>query len=68
MPFRRPTSNTFRLHSSQHFLSQALNNEHIGLEEVRDGLRNLLHYETLLGRVDEHTHTIAGAPSLGGKC
>ena len=52
----------------QHFLSQALNNEYIGLEQIADGLWNILYYETLLGRFDEHTHTITGAPSLKKKC
>ena len=32
------TAGTFRLHSGQHFLSQALDGERIGLEEVPDGL------------------------------
>jgi transposase InsO family protein len=65
---RVSNAGTFRLHSGQHFLSQALNGESIGLEEVRDGLWNLIYYDTLLGRFDEHTHTITGAPSLRGKC
>jgi hypothetical protein len=42
-------------------LSQALNDEYIGLEAVQDGLWNLVYYDTLLGRFDEHTHTITGA-------
>ena len=29
---------------------------------------DILYYETLLGRFDEHTHTITGAPSLKKKC
>ena len=65
---RVSNAGTFRLHSGQHFLSQALNGESIGLEEVYDGIWNILYYETLLGRFDEHTHTITGAPSLRGKC
>ena len=36
--------------------------------EVHDGLWNIIYYETLLGRFDEHTHTITGAPSLRGEC
>jgi putative transposase len=56
----------FRLHSGQIFLSQALNGETIGLEEVQDGLWNILYYETLLGRFDERSKTITGAPSLRG--
>jgi hypothetical protein len=58
---------TFRLHSGQHFLSQALNDEYIGLEEIQDGIWNIVYYETLLGRFDERTHSITGAPSLRGK-
>jgi transposase InsO family protein len=54
----------FRLHSGQIFLSQALNGETIGLEEVDDGLWNILYYETLLGRFDERTKSLTGAPSL----
>lgn len=65
---RVSSAGTFRLHSGQYFLSQALNEEYIGLEEVQDGLWNLVYYETLLGRFDEHTHTITGAPSLKDKC
>lgn len=59
---------TFRLHSGQHFLSQALNHEYVGFEEIADGLWNIVYYETLLGRFDEDTHTITGAPSLKKKC
>jgi transposase InsO family protein len=65
---RVSSAGTFRLHSGQYFLSQALNDEYIGLEEVQDGLWNLIYYDTLLGRFDERTLTITGAPSLRGKC
>ena len=40
----------------------------IGLEEVHDGGWNVIYYETLLGRVDERTRTITGAPSLKKDC
>ncbi len=40
----------------------------IGLEEIQDGVSNLLYYETLLGRFDERTRTITGAPSLKKDC
>ena len=40
----------------------------IGLEEVRDGLWNVLYYDTLLGRLDEPSRTITGAPSLKKDC
>jgi putative transposase len=65
---RISTAGTFRLHSGQYFLSQALNEECVGFEEVQDGLWNILYYTTLLGRVDERTHSITGAPSLKDKC
>jgi transposase InsO family protein len=65
---RVSSAGTFRLHSGQHFLSQALNNEYIGLEQIDDGLWNILYYETLLGRFDDHTHTITGAHFRKEKC
>jgi transposase InsO family protein len=65
---RVSNAGTFRLHSGQQFLSQALNGEYVGLEEVQDGIWNIIYYDTLLGRFDEHTHTITGAPSLKKKC
>jgi hypothetical protein len=58
----------FRLHSGQHFLSQTLSGEDVGLEEVSDGLWNILYYDTLLGRFDDRTKLITGAPSLREGC
>jgi len=58
----------FRLHSGQIFLSQALNSEEIGLEQIQDAVWNILYYDTLLGRFDERTKAITGAPSLRGDC
>jgi len=67
---RRRVSNAgcFRLHSGQQFLSQALNGETIGLEQIDDALWNILYYNTLLGRYDERTTRITGVPALRGKC
>ena len=62
------TAGTFRLHSGQQFLSQTLNGHYIGLEEVQDGIWNILYYDTLLGRFDQRNKAITGAPSLRGKC
>jgi putative transposase len=62
------SAGTFRLHSGQHFLSQALNFEYVGFEEIEDSLWNIVYYDTLLGRFDERTQTITGAPSLRKKC
>jgi putative transposase len=58
----------FRLHSGQQFLSQALNGETIGLEQIDDALWNILYYDTLLGRYDQNNHRITGVPALRGKC
>jgi transposase InsO family protein len=58
----------FRLHSGQQFLSQALNGETIGLEQIDDALWNILYYDTLLGRYDEHNRRITGVPALRQKC
>ena len=55
---RVSTAGTFRLHNGQQFFTQALNGEMIGLEEVQDGVWNVIYYETLLGRFDERTRTI----------
>ena len=65
---RVSSAGTFRLHNGHPSLSQALNDEMIGLEEVQDGVWNVLYYETLLGRFDERTRTITGAPSLQNDC
>ena len=54
----------FRLHCDQIFLSQALNGEEIDLELVADNLWKTLYYDALLGRFDERTKAITGAPSL----
>ena len=62
------TAGTARLPNWQQFITRALNGEMIGLEEVRDGLWNVLYYDTLLGRFDERTRTITGAPSLKKDC
>ena len=51
---------TFRFTAKQPFLSNALADEHIRLEEVGDGLWNLVYYETPLGRIDERTGRITG--------
>ena len=59
---------TVRLHNGQQFLSQAFNEEMIGLKEIDDGIWNVLYYQTLLGRFDERTRTITGAPSLKKDC
>ena len=44
----------------QPFLSNALANESIGLEEVDDGIWNIVYYRTLLGRIDERNGRITG--------
>lgn len=57
---RISTTGTFRLHSRRPFLSGVLSGQDIGLEEVADGIWNILYYRTLLGRLDERTLLITG--------
>jgi putative transposase len=57
---RVSSAGTFRLKAHQVFLSHALEDQHVGLEEVGDGLWNIIFYETLLGRIDERTAAITG--------
>jgi transposase InsO family protein len=58
---RVSTAGTFRLFNKQMFLSHALADEYVGLEEIDDGLWNILFYGTLLGRFDQATNAITGA-------
>ena len=57
---RVSNAGTFRLKATQPFLSTALRDQHIGLEEIGDGLWNIVYYRTLLGRIDERTRLITG--------
>ena len=57
---RGSTAGTFRLHARQPFLSQALKNQDVGLEEVANGIWNIVFYTTLLGKIDERTLLITG--------
>jgi len=57
---RVSSAGTFRLHSQQPFLSQVLRGEDIGLEEVGDGIWNIVYYSTLLGKIDERSLDITG--------
>ena len=63
---RVSTAGTFRLHARQPFLSQALRNEYIGLEEVADGIWNIVYYSTLLGKIDERSLLITGVSATFG--
>jgi transposase InsO family protein len=57
---RVSNAGTFRLKATQPFLSNALRDQHVGLEEIGDGLWNIVYYTTLLGRIDERTREITG--------
>jgi hypothetical protein len=48
------------LHSQQPFLSQTLKGQDVGLEEVGDGIWNIVYYRTLLGKIDERSLLITG--------
>jgi hypothetical protein len=61
MEIRRVSNaGTFGLHHAQPFLSNALRDQHIGLEEVDDGIWSIVYSNTLLGKIDEHTLLITG--------
>ena len=49
---------TFRFKKHQLFLSQALNQEWIGLEEIEDGVWSVYFYDVLLARLDEQEMTL----------
>jgi len=58
---RVTTAGTFRFFAHRRpFLSQTLQHQDIGLEEVGDGVWNILYYTTLLGKIDERTMQITG--------
>jgi putative transposase len=53
-----------RLACHQRFVSNALKDEYVGLEEVDDGIWNIVYYTTLLGRIDERDGRITGVQSV----
>jgi transposase InsO family protein len=57
---RVSTAGTFRLHAQQPFLAKTLSGEEIGLEEVGDGIWNIVYYRTLLGKIDERSLRMTG--------
>ena len=61
---RVSNAGAIRLKMHQRFLSCALTNEHVGLEEVDDGIWNIIYYQTLLGRIDERDGKITGVQSV----
>ena len=52
---------TIRLRQQRPFLTQVLDGQDVGLEEIDDGIWNIVYYQTLLGRLDERTRQITGA-------
>lgn len=65
---RISSAGRFCLNGRQYFLSRTLSGEHVALEPLADGLFNIIYYTTLLGRFDESTATLTGAPSLKDSC
>jgi hypothetical protein len=49
---------TFRFKCKQIFISQALKQQYIGLEEVDDGIWSIYFYDVLIGRLDENAWKI----------
>jgi transposase InsO family protein len=62
MEVRRVSSaGTFRFFAQRRpFLSEALQHQDIGLEEVGDNIWNIVYYATLLGKIDARTLRITG--------
>ena len=61
MEVRRISSGgTFSWYGRPLFLSETLRGEDIGLEEVADGIWNLVYYRTLLGRIDVRSGHVTG--------
>jgi transposase InsO family protein len=52
------TAGTFRFRHRAIFLSQALTQDYIGLEEIRDGIWSIYFYDVLLGKLDERDFRI----------
>ncbi len=59
---RRVTDGAFSWHSQMVFLSRALSGEHIGLEEIDDGLWAVYFCRQAIGRFDERTCTLTETP------
>ena len=61
MEIRRiSTGGSFSWHGRALFVSETLRGEDIGLEEVADGIWNLVYYRTLLGRIDVRSGHLTG--------
>ena len=58
----------FKLGAQHRFISQALKGDYIGLEEIDDGIWNIVYYKTLLGRLDARTGKITGATFRSEEC
>lgn len=54
----------FRLRSRQIFLNNALVHDYVGMEEIDDGLWNIVYRNTVLGRLDSKTGKITGHDEL----
>ena len=62
MDVRRISRNgTFSWAGRPFFVTETLHGEDIGLEEIRDGIWNIVYYQTLLGRIDLRSGQVTGA-------
>jgi len=57
---RVSNAGAIRLHRHRIFLSQALHHQDIGLEEIDDGLWQVVYYRTVLGVLDAATGRVTG--------
>jgi len=61
MEVRRISSHgTFSWTGRAFFLTEPLHGEDIGLEEIHDGIWNIVYYRTLLGRIDLRSGHLTG--------
>lgn len=57
---RISSAGAFRLHTRQTFLTTVLAGQDVGLEEIADGVWNIVYHRCLLARFDERTQQLTG--------
>ena len=49
-----------RINCHQQHITMALTGEYVGLEEIEDGIWDIVFYSTLIGRIDERDGSLTG--------
>jgi len=57
---RVSTAGMVKLHGAELFVSETLQGQDVGFEEVDEGLWNIVYYQTLLARFDQRTRQLTG--------